>query len=133
MKDILKNNINNAINSLNQKDINQAIDYIYSSLSEIEIDSKIFTNVEIMRYANLKEGDIVRTKGYYKDGDGGAATYEIMTYDNWLNSLEEKLRIRSKKLNNLLADGKDVYDKKEWKYYRKAITEDCPKPYWRNI
>ena len=47
--------------------------------------------------------------------------------------LEEKLRIRSKKLNNLLADGKDVYDKKEWKYYRKAITEDCPKPYWRNI
>ena len=57
MKDILKNNINNAINSLNQKDINQAIDYIYSSLSEIEIDSKIFTNVEIMRYANLKEGE----------------------------------------------------------------------------
>ena len=47
--------------------------------------------------------------------------------------LEEKLRIRSKKLNNLLADGKDVYDRKEWKYYRKAITEDCPKPYWRNI
>ena len=93
MKDILKNNINNAINSLNQKDINQAIDYIYSSLSEIEIDSKIFTNVETMRYANLKEGDIVTTKGYYKDGDGGAATYEIMTYDNWLNSLEEKLRI----------------------------------------
>lgn len=93
MKDILKNNINNAINSLKQKDINQAIDYIYSSLSEIEIDSKIFTNVETMRYANLKEGDIVRTKGYYKGGDGGAATYEIMTYDNWLNSLEEKLRI----------------------------------------
>ena len=50
-----------------------------------------------------------------------------------LRKLEEKLRIRSKKLNNLLADGKDVYDKKEWKYYRKAITEDCPKPYWRNI
>ena len=101
MKDILKNNINNAINSLNQKDINQAIDYIYSSLSEIEIDSKIFTNVEIMRYANLKEGDIVRTKGYYKDGDGGAATYEIMTYDNWLNSLDERVRIVSYHLDKI--------------------------------
>ena len=63
MKNILKNNINNAINSLKQKDINQAIDYIYSSLSEIEINSKIFTNVEIMRYANLKEKDNIRTKG----------------------------------------------------------------------
>ena len=70
--------------------------------------------------------------------------YELLSFDYpfvrfdisrivYLTKLEEKLRIRSKKLNNLLADGKDVYDKKEWKYYRKAITEDCPKPYWRNI
>lgn len=70
--------------------------------------------------------------------------YELLSFDYpfvrfdisrivYLTKLEEKLRIRSKKLNNLLADGKDVYDRKEWKYYRKAITEDCPKPYWRNI
>ena len=49
--------------------------------------------VEAMVNADLKEGDVVRTKGYYSVGDNGAATYEIMTYDNWINSLPEYLRL----------------------------------------
>ena len=59
---------------------------------------------------------------------GDAQFAFLEEFSKWVNNSNDFVT-----LNNLLADGKDVYDKKEWKYYRKAITEDCPKPYWRNI
>lgn len=40
-----------------------------------------FNSVQLMKEStleNLKEGAIIRTQGYYKAGDGGAATYEIV-------------------------------------------------------
>lgn len=49
--------------------------------------------VEAMVNADLKEGDTVRTKGYYQINDNGAATYEIMTYDNWWKSLPDYLKL----------------------------------------
>ena len=49
--------------------------------------------IEAMVNADLKEGDVVKTRGYYNVDDNGAATYEIMTYDNWWNSLPEYLKL----------------------------------------
>lgn len=49
--------------------------------------------VEAMVNADLKEGDTVRTKGYYNVNDNGAATYQIMTYDKWWESLPDYLKL----------------------------------------
>lgn len=48
-----------------------------------------FNTVEDMKAADLKEGDLVKTKGYYEAGDNGAAVYEIMTYDTWYSKLSK--------------------------------------------
>ena len=48
-----------------------------------------FNTVKDMKAADLKEGDIVKTNGYYEQGDPGAAVYEIMTYEKWYSLLPE--------------------------------------------
>lgn len=40
--------------------------------------SIFYDNVEAMKSATLKEGDIVKTLGYWEKGDGGGAYYEIV-------------------------------------------------------
>ena len=49
-----------------------------------------FSNVEELKKADLKEGMIVKTNGYYHENDNGAASYKIMTYDYWYNNILPK-------------------------------------------
>ena len=37
-----------------------------------------YDNIEAMKSANLQEGDVVQTLGYYKPHDGGGALYQIV-------------------------------------------------------
>ena len=55
-------------------------------------------NLEVNLKADLltldvREGTIVKTKGYYTINDGGQAIYEIMSYDNWWNQLPLDLKL----------------------------------------
>jgi hypothetical protein len=52
-----------------------------------------------MKLANLQEGDIVSTLGYYEIGDGGESQYEIMTYDNWWKQLPDDCKLVSYGVN----------------------------------
>lgn len=89
--------------SISRAHKNKKIQFKYSKNVIIEPDNPetpslpdanvTLDTVEAMVNADLKEGDIVRTKGYYSVGDNGSATYEIMTYDNWINSLPEYLKL----------------------------------------
>ncbi len=54
----------------------------------IEIDLK-----EDLLSLEVKEGTIVKTKGYYEINDGGQACYKIMSYENWYNELPIDLKI----------------------------------------
>ena len=40
--------------------------------------SIFYDNIEAMKNATLKEGDIVKTLGYWEKGDGGGAYYQIV-------------------------------------------------------
>lgn len=51
-----------------------------------------FSNVKEMKSYDLNIGDIVKTNGYYNNGDNGSATYEIMDYDTFYNELPEDLK-----------------------------------------
>lgn len=54
-------------------------------LDKIEKPKIIFSTVGEMKKANLNEGDIVYTKGYYNEDDGGGACYIIKDYNYYLN------------------------------------------------
>ena len=64
-------------------------------------------NVEYMKTLDLKEGEHYSTDGYYYDNDGGAANYEIMTYENWQMSLPEDVQyvMRGTTKTNMPVDG----------------------------
>lgn len=51
--------------------------------------TEILKNVEYMKTLNLQEGSTYTTNGYYFMNDNGGATYDIMSYDNYYNSLPE--------------------------------------------
>lgn len=59
--------------------------------SESKYNSAI-SNVEQMKRSELKIGDIVKTKGYFKEDDGGQAMYEIMSYDQWYELLSSDIK-----------------------------------------
>ena len=52
---------------------------------EVEKPKTIFSTVSEMKKADLNEGNIVYTKGYYDEDDGGGATYIIKNYNYYLN------------------------------------------------
>lgn len=54
-----------------------------------------------MKLANLQEGDIVSTLGYYEIGDGGESSYEIMSYEDWWEQLPIECKIVSYGVNDL--------------------------------
>ena len=60
-----------------------------------------------MKTLDLKEGEHYSTDGYYYDNDGGAANYEIMTYENWQMSLPEDVQyvMRGTTKTNMPVDG----------------------------
>lgn len=70
--------------------------------------SKVNT-VSYMKTLDLKEGDSYTTEGYYYYQDGGAATYQIMSYDNWWNSLKEDLKLISYDMKDLIKNPVDEY------------------------
>lgn len=84
--------------SISRAHKNQKIQFKYSK-KVVEPDNPLpdanvtLDTVEAMVNADLKEGDTVRTRGYYQINDNGAATYEIMTYDNWWKSLPDYLKL----------------------------------------
>ena len=55
------------------------------------IDSEL-NNVQFMKKQNLSEGERYNTSCYFFEGDGGEATYEIMTYENYLASLPDDVK-----------------------------------------
>ena len=67
-------------------------DPVIPSITPLPETSVSFNSVAQMKTADLKEGDIVRTEGYYEAGDNGAATYEIMTYETWYEQLPEDIK-----------------------------------------
>lgn len=72
-----------------------SITFIILTLSYFKISSikvHILKNTNEMIEANLKIGDRVKTKGYYDENDNGAATYEIMSYEQWYEELPEDLK-----------------------------------------
>ena len=72
-----------------------SITFIILTLSYFKISSikvHILKNTNEMIEANLKIGDRVKTKGYYEENDNGAATYEIMSYEQWYKELPDDLK-----------------------------------------
>ena len=58
----------------------------------LQVINNEYVNVDEMKRAELKIGDIVKTKGYYSKNDNGAATYEIMSYEQWYKELPDDLK-----------------------------------------
>lgn len=87
--------------SISRAHKNQKIQFKYSKNAVKPVDPETplpdanvtLDTVEAMVNADLKEGDTVRTKGYYQINDNGAATYQIMTYDKWWESLPDYLKL----------------------------------------
>lgn len=69
-------------------------------------DGTLYNNVSRMKKQNLSVGDTYTTNGYFSDNDGGQATYEIMEYSTFLESLPEDI----KKIN----------------YYSNEVSYDTP-------
>ena len=68
-----------------------------------------FNNIVELKEADLQEGSIVSTKGYYIAGDNGAAKYKIMTYDNWYNNILPKDILYIRKGNIFVKTPVDEY------------------------
>lgn len=58
----------------------------------LQVINNEYVNVDEMKRGELKIGDIVKTKGYYSKNDNGAATYEIMSYEQWYEELPDDLK-----------------------------------------
>lgn len=71
----------------------------YKDFSDTKtIDFKIVDNGENqdniyrMKHQDLQVGTTYTTKGYYSYGDGGESTYEIVTYDEFVEGLPEDIK-----------------------------------------
>lgn len=67
------------------KNLIQTLDFVV----EENKTGEILNNVEYMKTLDLQEGSTYTTNGYYLINDNGQATYDIMSYDNYYNSLPE--------------------------------------------
>lgn len=94
----LKNKIskNNIVDDLESSDPNKVLSANQGKILGDKINKKPyhFNNIEDMKKANLKAGDMVLTLGYYEANDGGAARYIIVND------------------SSLTADGGSVHDLK---------------------
>lgn len=72
--------------------INDRIQEQRSLYFKVVDDGTLYNNVERLKQQNLSIGDTYTTDGYYEDGDGGAATYTIMTYEDFLASLPNDIQ-----------------------------------------
>ena len=67
------------------KNLIQTLDFVV----EENKTGEILNNVEYMKTLDLQEGSTYTTNGYYFVNDNGQATYDIMSYDDYYNSLPE--------------------------------------------
>ena len=68
---------------------------------EVELKDDLLT-------LDVPAGTIVKTKGYYEVGDGGQASYKIMTYDDWWEQLPLELKVVHYH-NNRIGAGQVLY------------------------
>lgn len=112
LKEKLKTLIEEAIVHMKIKPINknemkyakEKIDYVTRFIddsNDMKKASAEFPTLQELKNANVSEGDIVTTRGYYTEGDGGAATYKIMTHDEWLLSIPVRNRVIGIHLNRV--------------------------------
>lgn len=85
-KKSIKNELDNAV----EEQITLFVNRIYT-----------FDTVKTMKEVDLSIGDKVSTRGYYLIDDGGAANYEIMTYDSWYNLLPDDIKLLSSGIDGL--------------------------------
>ena len=124
----------NHVKKIYKKDI-----VIWEDKSE---ELNIFNNIIELKAADLSEGSIAYTKGYYTVEDNGAAMYIIMSYDNWYKKVlpRDILYIREKDTfvktpvdeygNHTLSNGLiavikgDNYTPEQWGAKGDGITND---------
>ena len=131
-----------SVASISQSAIDNATNLIKTACESIKNIHFTFDNIEQLKSADLKVGDIVNTSGYFTKGDNGAGTYKIMTYDNWYNNVlpRDILYIRKNKTfiktpvdnygNHMLDNGLvaviqgDKYTPEQWGAIGDGLTND---------
>ena len=88
MKNLLNKNIVNLVLNGNR---------IKSVKAEVPYGTLVTDTVATLKATDFSVGDTVMTNGYYNKGDGGGATYNIMTYDDWINTLHFSVKALSYK------------------------------------
>ena len=73
------------VDNLNSNDATKMLSAKQGKVIDAKLEGKIsyFDTIATMKLGDLKEGNLVETKGYYTSGDGGGAKYEIVD-DNTL-------------------------------------------------
>ena len=64
----------------------------YPSLKLKSADMEVTLKNDLLKL-DVEEGTIVKTKGYYKENDGGQACYKIVSYDTWWEQLPLELKM----------------------------------------
>ena len=72
------------------------------------LGNNVNNNISYMKTIDALSGAIYITDGYYTNGDGGAATYRIMSYDEWYDKLNIDLKALAYSTNQL---GNPVWSK----------------------
>ena len=102
---------------LNSSSSGDLVNAYYISLEEVnekvfihESDSVYNVNtVEELKTIEAKTGDSVITKGYYKIGDNGEATYDIVTYEEYVSLLPKDVQFIKNTKGNLVHTPVDEF------------------------
>lgn len=65
--------------------------------------------IEELKTTEAKTGDIVITKGYYKIGDNGEATYDIVTYEEYATLLPKDIQLVKNTKGSLVSTPVDEF------------------------
>ena len=104
LKEKLKNLIEDAIMHMKIKPIDKdemkyakrKIDHainFFQDIAEMKKKSMEFSNIAELRATDIPEGTVVATKGFYTEGDGGAAVYKIMNQTDYVKSLPDVAKL----------------------------------------
>lgn len=88
----------------------------YMSSEEVK---KVFTHesdsvynintIEELKTIEAKTGDVIITKGYYEIGDNGEATYDIVTYEEYISLLPKDIQFVKDSKGNFVATPVDEF------------------------
>ena len=104
LKEKLKNLIEDAIMHMKIRPIDKdemkyakrKIDFamnFFQDIAEMKKKSMEFSNIAELRATDIPEGTVVATKGFYTEGDGGAAVYKIMNKTDYVKSLPDVAKL----------------------------------------